>query len=356
MHSDPTFAARLLETSADLIAGRAARQLLAGDSSSPAHSLGPWRSQLRQRIEELIAALLLEEPLLFRQQSAWTESAWRARGVPVEELKRSRKALEEVLRDELPGPAFETVQAYLLAGSSSEPDSAPSDEAPSDGVALDPARPLGTVALTYLETVLEGDRRAAIAGLVAVLDAGTPLSDIYEDVLVPVQREIGEMWQRDEILVSEEHFASSTTQQAMAVLSQKAVPRPPNGHTVVAAAVGDNPHSIGVRIVTDLFEQAGWRAISVGAQVPIADLLAALSAFDADLLLVSASLGVHLASVKATLEVIRREYPQEQLKVLVGGRAFDAFPDLWDRVGADGYGKRATDAIRLAEQLLPVGQ
>ena len=44
---------------------------------------------------------------------------------------------------------------------------------------------------------------------------------------------------------------------------------------------------------------------------------------------------------------------EHPVKVLVGGRPFNVDPDLWNKVGADGYAPDARAAVALAEELVP---
>ena len=106
------------------------------------------------------------------------------------------------------------------------------------------------------------------------------------------------MWLTGEINVAEEHFASHTTKMVLAQLLSRAPLQPPRGKTLLAAAVAGNRHDIGLYVVADFFEMAGWRTIQLGADVPIVDLVQAVECFEVDLLALSASLNVQLATVK----------------------------------------------------------
>ncbi|MFO7900020.1 MAG: cobalamin-dependent protein, partial [Planctomycetota bacterium] len=97
-----------------------------------------------------------------------------------------------------------------------------------------------------------------------------------------------------EINVAEEHFASQTTKMVMAQLLLKAVPKPPNGKTILAAAAANNQHDIGLQAVADFFEMEGWRTIQLGANVPVDDLVKAVECFQVDLLALSAALHVQI--------------------------------------------------------------
>ena len=160
------------------------------------------------------------------------------------------------------------------------------------------------------------------------------------------------MWLTGEINVAEEHFASQTTKTVMGQLLSRAQPRPPNGKTVLAAAVAGNQHDIGLCAVADFFEMAGWRTIQLGADVPIGDLVQAVECFDVDLLALSASLNVQLETVKSTIRAVRSGPRGGEVKILVGGLAFADGGSLATEMGADGCASDPDEAVRLGCQLV----
>jgi methanogenic corrinoid protein MtbC1 len=214
----------------------------------------------------------------------------------------------------------------------------------------------GKLAASYLLALLEGDRQQAAAIVRQAASAGWRVSDLYQRVLAPAQREIGRMWLNDEINVAEEHFATATTKMIMSQLRGSEEVLPPNGKTVLAAAVRDNQHDVGLQMVANVFEMHGWRTILLGANVPIPDLVQATEAFQADLLLISAALGKHLTDVRDTIRAIKQYEPTSHAKILVGGTAFAGLADLADQFGADGYAANATDALQLGNRLVGLAE
>ena len=152
----------------------------------------------------------------------------------------------------------------------------------------------------------------------------------------PAQMELGRMWQSGEINVADEHLGSYTTKMVMSQLLSLATSEPHNGKTVLTAAVAGNHIDIGLHAVADFFEMAGWQTIRLGADVPVLDLVEAVESFNADLLALSASLSVHLDTVKSTIQSVRSGNRGKLVKILLGGRAFAGSSELAVRLGADG--------------------
>lgn len=349
MTPSDSFAAELLETSATGYAALATERLLAAHPEIAARfapdAPGAWRAALGQRIVELATALRLGEPRLFAARVTWARRAFEAREVPDEDLRASLEALGTVLAEELP-EATRAAPATLIQGALADFDRPAGD---SDSF-IDPRTPSGRLALGYIAAVLEGDSRKATELVLAEVAAGLAVAAAYQEVLVPAQREVGRLWHAGELGVIEEHIVTNTTERLMALLAHRAERAPANGRTVICAAVTGNVHDIAVRVLADFFEIAGWRAIHLGGNVPTAELATALQYFDGDLLVLSAALGVQLPGVAEAIAAVRR-IEGRQVHVMVGGLAFDDAPDIWRRLGADGYAPDAPAAVKLAASL-----
>lgn len=344
------FAAQLLERGSSGYAGYAAAALIERrpeirEQFAP-DALGTWKHHLAQRLLELAAALVAAEPQLFVARVLWSAKAFRARGQDQCLVRDSLVVLREVLAERLPENARVASLDYL-----DQALVALDHPAGSDGPALDPTRPADNLALRYLQRVLEGDVAGAVAEVVDAVREGLDVRSAYLDVLLPAQREVGRLWHVGEVSVAEEHLVSSATQRTMAVLASNAQCAPANGKCAIVAAVASNAHDIGLRAVADLYQMAGWRTIFLGADVPMEDLPAVIGYFQADLLLLGATISTQLPRVQQTIGAVRSR-SERPVKVVVGGAAFDETPDLWRKLGADGYAARVDEAVTLGARLV----
>lgn len=345
------FAADLLERGAGGYAGFAASLMLQRDQALADRlgqaGLGTWRSHLTQRVLELAAAVAAGDARLFTGRVTWSRKSFQTRGLRDADIRTSLEALRDVLTDKLPAPATTEALAYLdaaltlLAGPVPEMD-------PSE---LDPARPTDRLALEYLQLILEGNASEAVRTVARAAADGFGPETVYLKVLMPAQREVGRLWHAGDLTIPEEHMVTATTQRAMAVIAANGQPASSNGRTVALAAVAGNVHDIGLRALADLYQLGGWRVIFVGSDVPAQELPNALTFFEVDLLVLGATLGTHVPRVEQAIRAIR-ERCERPVKVVVGGSAFDEAPELWQRVGADGYGARLDEAVALGSRLV----
>ncbi|MFW5735351.1 MAG: cobalamin B12-binding domain-containing protein [Oceanidesulfovibrio sp.] len=215
--------------------------------------------------------------------------------------------------------------------------------------------PHGDLAMRYTELLLAGKRREAGDLIVAALDEpGSTLTvkDIYLHVFQPALYEIGRLWQLNVISVAEEHLFTAATQLVMSRLYPRIFTSERKPYSMVAACVDDELHEVGVRMVTDFFEMNGWDTTYLGANMPQDAIVHAVQERRPDILAISLTMSYRLHAVSEILKRVRDDESCRGVKVLVGGYCFRAFPDLWKRVGADGYAADAAAAIAKAEQLV----
>jgi methanogenic corrinoid protein MtbC1 len=265
----------------------------------------------------------------------------------VENIAKAIESLRSVLEKELPEDTQSLANEYL-SGAITAIDQEPSHQTAELAADTDE----GKLAASYLLALLEGDRQKAISIIHDAASRGWSLTDLYLRVLSPAQAEVGRMWMNDEVNIAEEHLATATTKMVMAQLRGKAELQPPNGKTLIAAAVPGDDHDVGLQMVADVFEIDGWQTISLGANVPTPDLIQAAETFQADLLLISAALANHLTTVRDTIQAVRQYPPTSRIRIMVGGTAFTNVADLAEQYGADGYATNASEALKLANQLV----
>jgi methanogenic corrinoid protein MtbC1 len=333
------------------LAGYAATQLFERTKSA-GEGVGPdpfaaWQSLLAGRLEDLAAAVAVDRASQFIAQTQWAKAVLVARGIPAEHFRAAVESLRGVLEQDLPEEVRPLAVGYV------DQALAALDQPPAQiAVPLQDDTPDGRLAAAYILAILEGDRRRACEPILEETRRGRPIPDLYLHVLRAVQEEIGRMWVAAEINVAEEHFASATTKRLMSQLSAFAEYRPPNGKTMLAAAVAGNQHDIGLEMVADFFEMDGWRVIHLGPDVPIPDLVQAVESFNVDLLALSVSRSTQQETMRETIRAVRQSDAGRRVKILAGGIAFANAEDLPRQLGADGSTNNALDAVAVGNWLV----
>ena len=299
------------------------------------------------RILQLAEALAAGRPRLFVEHIEWSRMAIASRELNERRLRENLVALRDELQRELPphahAPAIAVIdEATAVFGHA--PRALPS--------LLEMEVPHRTMMQRFLLAILEARRQDALDLILNQAAEELSVSEIETQILAPVQWEVGRMWQRGELAVHEEHLGSRIVEEALVLLRSKMPPCKPRGVTVLVTSVRGNLHDIGTRIVADHFEMDGWNALCLGANLPGEDLSRAVLDFGSNLVALSVTMSTHLRETATVIEGLRQSLGDHTTPVLVGGPPFDAVPDLWQAVGADGWCDSAIKAPELGRELL----
>lgn len=200
----------------------------------------------------------------------------------------------------------------------------------------------------YTTALRDGDESSA-RRVVQDLAAGEiDIRTIYYEVFAPSMVKIGEMWERNEITVAEEHLATAITERLIGQLSlvAGAADQREQGVVLVGCVAGER-HELGLRMLADLLRQAGWRVLYLGSDVPTADWVQFAVRTHPDAVAISAGAQRHIPTLRSLIEQLRSALPG--LQVLVGGAVFTRYPALWRAVGATLYN---IDPLAAVEQLV----
>lgn len=148
------------------------------------------------------------------------------------------------------------------------------------------------------------------------LAAGADPTVIQVEVLAPAMRGIGELWARDELSVAEEHLATAITYRVMNVIGAARDPAESSRERVMLAALEEERHVLGLQMVADTLESAGFVVQLLGADVPIEPLAAAVARFAPAVVGLSTTMP---AAPRLETAVRRLQQVDPELPIILGG-------------------------------------
>ena len=317
-----------------------------------------WRGELKSRIQHLAEAVACGCPEILARNVCWSREAFEARDLPTADLEASLRRLRSVIEEQLPAAIASRSAVCIDAGLARLGEAKPCR---SDRAVTEPSDPIAgededaTAARLYLLHLFEREEEAAARVVLDLQERGRGTTSIYERILAPALAEIGRMWHLREATVADEHFATGATRMIMAELRRNAPREPRVGRSCLCTAVGGDLHDLGIRMVADVFEFAGWDAECLGADMPAEEIVAALESRVTgrfDLLAVAANTMLGLRPTADLIAAVRESGAGKGVKVLVGGLPFRIAPELAKVVGADGCANSASAAVALADRLL----
>jgi methanogenic corrinoid protein MtbC1 len=192
----------------------------------------------------------------------------------------------------------------------------------------------------YFECLRTADSAAATDLVLGLVDEGQPVDWIVDQVLVPAQVRVGELWERGQWSVADEHVASSVTEAALAALTDLAVRRrvADSMHVVIACVEGEW-HTLPIRMAATTVALAGLRVTTLGPSLPAEHLTRRLEAGDVDVLALSCSIPTNLLGAARMINAGR----QAGVPVVVGGGAFGTTSRRAYALGADAWVPSAAD-------------
>jgi methanogenic corrinoid protein MtbC1 len=162
------------------------------------------------------------------------------------------------------------------------------------------ARAQLTTALTAFE-----DRRAHL--MIDRLLAEFTLDTVLDEVVLPGVREIGDGWERGEVTVAQEHFASNLIRERLLGLD-----RPwdqGSGPRAVLACPSDERHDIGLVSFGIVLRRGGWRITFLGADTPVQTVSETAAALGAELVVLAAVMDGRLEAVGPALRDLAATTP-----------------------------------------------
>ena len=169
------------------------------------------------------------------------------------------------------------------------------------------------------------DRAGAVALVLdAVAAEKITIPDLYVRVLGPFLSYIGSSWAHGTESVWEEHLAShivlTIVEALYPTVLRIAAEVPAADKTVLLACPPQERHEIGLRMLSDRFELAGWNVTNLGADTPLPDIIAAAQATRADLVALSVSTVYERVELRCFIDSLRKGLPG--CRIVVGGPAF----------------------------------
>jgi DNA-binding transcriptional MerR regulator len=131
-----------------------------------------------------------------------------------------------------------------------------------------------------LDAVTRFDPECLDAEVAQALALGSA-STIFDRIIAPVQREVGERWHEGSLSVGQEHLATEVLGCAVRSLVRLVQPMD-SDRLVVLACFADEDHAMPLYGVAFRFASWGYRTVILGARTPPSALAAAVAALEPD--------------------------------------------------------------------------
>lgn len=202
------------------------------------------------------------------------------------------------------------------------------------------------------QAVIGGDGAEASKIVKVLMDAVDPL-EIVNQAMMPAMKTVGERFSCGEIYLPEMLRATEAWNEVMKILKPKILQKGKTLKkvgTVVIGTVQTDIHEIGKNIVAHIMTASGFEVHDLGIDVPPAKFVERAEEVRADIIAASAIMTTTMPHQKDLIDYLKSNGLRRKYLILVGGGVVN---QAWaNRIGADGYGELASDAVAVARKLL----
>jgi MerR family transcriptional regulator, light-induced transcriptional regulator len=156
------------------------------------------------------------------------------------------------------------------------------------------------------------------------------LLSFITEVLTPLNAFVGEAWSNGELAIHQEHAYVEILQNMLrhAIVSYE---KGANSPKVLLATIPKEQHSIGLLMVEAALTIEGVNCVSLGAQLPIAEIVAAAEVHQCDIVALSFTGNYPIKLISDGLTNLRRDLP-DKVEIWAGGSAMARSKRAFDQV------------------------
>ena len=203
------------------------------------------------------------------------------------------------------------------------------------------------------QSVIAGEAEDSAALARQALELGIKPLDAIDEGFVKGIRVVGDRFGAGELFLPELVMSAEAMKAALAILEPelaKSAAARENMGNVLACTVQGDIHDIGKRIVCTMLSANGFSVVDLGVNVKVDRFVEEIKTRKPDIVAMSALLTTTAPNQGKVIRQLIQQGLREQYVVMVGGAPTS--PGWAKEIGADGYGENATEAVRVAKELM----
>lgn len=207
--------------------------------------------------------------------------------------------------------------------------------------------PQSTIADSYLQALLAGDRSAARGLVDDCQTVGVDAAEVLNKLVWPTMERVQELYKDDRISRAGLNFATRINRMVADQLAAKLEYAERSGKRVMIFCGDDEPEELGGQICADLFDAAGHEVRFAGGGVPHDEVLALIGDYRPSVLVLFATRPQGMPGVRKLIDYLRDVNANPDMQILCAGGIYKRAEGLAEEIGADLYAEDAAAAVRV---------
>ncbi len=176
---------------------------------------------------------------------------------------------------------------------------------------------------------------------------------ILENGLIAGMKEVGERFTRKEYFVPEVLLASEAFYSGWELIRKnfkiKGSCLKSKAKIIIGVVEGDI-HDIGKNIVKVMLEASGYSVVDLGKDVPVKKFIESVAKEKPQILGLSSLMTTTMVKMEEVIKGLEEKKLRKNIKIIIGGAPVNE--DYARKIGADGYGEDAAQAVKVVEGLI----
>ncbi len=182
------------------------------------------------------------------------------------------------------------------------------------------------------------------------VESGEDPFEILDKVQEGMEK-IGGKFDEGKYFVADLMLAGEIMEEIMEILKPHLAEEQENGgedeEVVIMGTVQDDIHNLGKDIVITMLEANGFQVRDLGVDVNPEKFIKAIEEEEANVVGMSCLLVSNIENIEATIEEIEDSGLREDVRIMIGGGPLQS--NVAEKVGADGFGQGANDAVTMTK-------
>ena len=200
------------------------------------------------------------------------------------------------------------------------------------------------------EMVLKGKKNIIAEETLSLLNKGTDANELLNHSLLPAINDVGDFFDKGKYFLPQLIASAEAMKNAIEILQPKLLQENDKKDmpTIVFATVEGDIHDIGKNLVVLMLQNYGYEVIDLGKDISKEDIVEKAMESKASIIGLSALMTTTMQEMKEVVSYAKQKGCQA--KIMIGGAVITE--DYMEQIGADGYAKDASEAVKVVQKLL----